>query len=63
MNLSATAATDDNFTALLWDSKARIRVVYEFRQWYKLDSVAVVEVLLRHERRLSANQAKATMRT
>ena len=34
---------DDDFTALLWDSKARIRVVYEFRQWYKLDSVAVVE--------------------
>ena len=26
-----------------WDSKARIRVVYDFRQWYKLDGGAVVE--------------------
>ena len=34
---------DDDFPALLWDSKARIRVIYEFRQWYKLDSGAVVK--------------------
>jgi hypothetical protein len=26
-----------------WDSKARIRVVYDFRQWYKLNGGAVVE--------------------
>jgi len=33
----------DDFPALLWDSKARIRVIYEFRQWYKLDGGAVVK--------------------
>jgi len=34
---------DDDFSAFLWDSKAQIRAVYEFRQWYKLDGGAVVE--------------------
>jgi hypothetical protein len=34
---------DDDFSALLWASKTRIRVVYKFRQWYKLDGGAVVE--------------------
>jgi len=34
---------DDDFSAFLWDSKARIRAVYEFRLWYKLDGGAVVE--------------------
>jgi len=30
-------------SAFLWDSKARMKVVYEFQQWYKLDGGAVVE--------------------
>jgi hypothetical protein len=34
---------DDDFSVFLWDSKARMRVIYEFQQWYKLDSGAVVE--------------------
>jgi hypothetical protein len=34
---------DDDFPALLWASKARIRVIYEFRQWYKLDGGTMVK--------------------
>jgi len=34
---------DDDFSALLWDSKARIRFVYEFGQWYELNSGAMVK--------------------
>jgi len=34
---------DDDFLALLWKCKARIKTVYEFRQWYKLDGGAVVK--------------------
>jgi hypothetical protein len=34
---------DNDFLVLLWDSKAGIRVVYEFRQWYRLDSGAVAK--------------------
>ena len=34
---------DDDFLVLLQDSKARIKVAYEFRLWYKLDDGAVVE--------------------
>ncbi len=34
---------DDNFSAFQWESKAQVTVVYQFQQWYKLDSGAVVE--------------------
>ena len=36
---------DDNFSAFQWESKAQVTVVYQFQQWYKLDSGAVVKKL------------------
>jgi len=34
---------NNDFSALLWDSKAWIRFVYEFGQWYELDGGAVMK--------------------
>jgi hypothetical protein len=34
---------DEDFSALLWDSADRIRVIYEFRPWNKLDGGAMEE--------------------
>jgi hypothetical protein len=34
---------DEDFSALLWDSADRIRAIYEFRPWNKLDGGAVEE--------------------
>lgn len=35
--------TDNDFSAFPYDSKTRIRVIYEFRQWYKFDSGTIVD--------------------
>jgi len=34
---------NEDFSALLWDSADRIRAIYEFRPWNKLDGGAMEE--------------------
>jgi hypothetical protein len=49
--------TDNDFLAFPYDSKTRIRVIYEFRQWYKFDGGTVVdECCYATKRRLAVNQ-------
>jgi hypothetical protein len=49
--------TNNDFLAFSYNSKTRIRVIYEFQQWYKFDGGIVVdECCYATKRRLVVNQ-------
>ena len=55
--LTAATRLTITFSASLYDSKTRIRVIHRFRQRYKLDGGTVVdEGCYATKRRLAANQ-------